>query len=834
MKKQLLIPIFIGICLFSGSVSQRCFGQCVSYVVHACIDVIDDLHVKGNQMWWVHQGGSPPGTHSSCSGDVLSVNGTPWGSWSTPFTLTGVTICMDMTSQVTQNSNVTTLIQSPSGSNGWETIYRFDDSGPSAAHPYAVTFTYCPTSTAPTLTFTVSSPACAGNPVTFTYTGSASSASTYSWNFGDGSPLDTARSPVHTYAIPGPYTVSLDVTNECNIHAGPTVVGIVVSTPPTSTFTKISPVCIGGNSTITYTGNGASGDTYTWSFDGGTVVSGSGQGPYAVNWATSGTKIITLSVNENGCTSPLKTDSVIVNPVPIATFTPPAAQCKRGNSFSFTAGGNFLSTSTFLWTFGPNATPATSTLQNPSGIVFSTTGYHTVTLTFVKNGCLSNTYIDSVKVYTMPAANFSFTDVCLHQPINFYDSSTVSGDVISGWSWNFADGSALGSTQNDVHTYLNSGTHPVTLIATTNMGCKDTIIQNVKVHPLPNTKFSAPNVCDGNSVSFTSLSTIPAPNVIQSSTWNFGDGSPINTSPTTTHPYATIGSKVVHLLTVSDFGCRDSISKTIMINPNPVISFSANDTNGCAPLCLSFTDASIVSPGSIVNRAWNVGDGSGIVNSQIFDHCYFNTSVDLNAQFTVSLAVTSDSGCVTTGSKNNYITVYPDPKAAFIVQPSAASYTDPVITITDLSAGASVWRWNFGDSDTSNVFAPSPHNYTDTGTYIIKLITTTQHGCKDTAYQTITIEPDFVFYIPSAFSPDGDHLNDTFSGKGVFVSQYEMRIFDRWGNLIFYTDDINIPWDGKANHGSEIAPRDVYVYAIKITDVKKKIHNYNGLVTLLR
>src|ERR1035437_1410872 len=153
MRKQLFILIFIGTCLFFGSASQRCFGQCVSYVVHACIDVIDDLHVKGNQMWWVHQGGSPPGTHSSCSGDKLSVNGTPWGSWSTPFTIPGVTICMDMTSQVTQNSNITTLIQAPSGSNGWETIYRFDDSGPSAAHPYAVTFTFCPTSTTPTLTF---------------------------------------------------------------------------------------------------------------------------------------------------------------------------------------------------------------------------------------------------------------------------------------------------------------------------------------------------------------------------------------------------------------------------------------------------------------------------------------------------------------------------------------------------------------------------------------------------------------------------------------------------------------------------------------------------------
>src|ERR1035437_359147 len=213
-------------------------------------------------MWWIHQGGSNPGQHSSCSGDVLSVNGTPWGNWSTPFTLAGVTTCMNMTSTVTQCSNNCTLVQAPSSANNWETIYEFDDSGPSAAHNYKITFTFCPTGTAPTLTFTVSAPACAGNTITFTYTGNASSASTYNWDFGDGSPLGTVQNPTHTYTNPGTYSVSLDVTNDCNIHAGPAIVPVTVSTSPTSTFTVTSPVCIGANSTINYTGTAAASDTY--------------------------------------------------------------------------------------------------------------------------------------------------------------------------------------------------------------------------------------------------------------------------------------------------------------------------------------------------------------------------------------------------------------------------------------------------------------------------------------------------------------------------------------------------------------------------------------------
>ncbi len=831
-----MLSFFLAFSSFpSGSArwASSCFSQCVSYDVHACIDVIDDLHVQGNQMWWVHQGGSNPGQHSSCSGDVLSVNGVFWGNWSTPFTLTGVTECMDVTSTVTQCSNNCVLVQAPGGGNGWETIYKFDDSGPSAAHNYKINFTFCPTTAVPTLIFTVSSPACAGNNVNFTYVGNASASAVYSWDFGDGTPLSAVQSPSHTYANQGTYNVSLEAT-DCGVHAGPTVVAITVSTPPTSVFTKTSAVCIGGNSTITYTGTGAAGDIYTWNFDGGNVVSGSGQGPYTVNWATSGTKIITLSVDANGCVSPITTDSVIVSPVPISTFTPPAGKCLSGNSFSFIAGGNFLPSSTFLWTFGSNASPTTSILQNPTGVVFLTPGYHIVTLTFVKNGCVSNTYADSLLIYPMPTADFSFADVCLNQPINFYDSSLVSSGTISGWVWNFADNSSLGSNQDVIHTYTNPGSYPVKLIASSNMGCKDTIIKNAFVHPLPDVEFSSENVCEGAATLFADLSTIPLTDTLQSLTWNFGDGSPLSTNQNTSHLYAAAGFSVVTLAVVSNFGCHDSISKISIVNPNPVVNFTANDTVGCEPLCVSFQNSSSVLTGTNVQWVWNAGDGSTAGNSQTFNHCYINDSVYSLMSYNVSLTVTSDSGCVSSLTKNNYITVYPNPIASFTVQPETTTITDPVVSITDLSVGAAFWNWNFGDTAVSSLSIPPPHTYADTGTYTITLVTSTQYNCADTSYQTVVIEPNFLFYVPNAFTPDGDGINDSFCGKGIFISAFEMTIFDRWGNLIYKTDNINIPWDGKVNHGSEIAQKDVYVYVFKITDFKNRKHNYKGIVTLIR
>ena len=114
------------------------------------------------------------------------------------------------------------------------------------------------------------------------------------------------------------------------------------------------------------------------------------------------------------------------------------------------------------------------------------------------------------------------------------------------------------------------------------------------------------------------------------------------------------------------------------------------------------------------------------------------------------------------------------------------------------------------------------------------MITSTQYGCIDTTYITVIIEPDFAFYIPNAFSPNDDGINDTFNGKGIFIKDYEMMIYDRWGNLIFYTNDINKPWDGKANQGADMAQRDVYIYVVNLTDILRKKHSYKGTVTLVR
>ncbi|MFY9310959.1 MAG: gliding motility-associated C-terminal domain-containing protein, partial [Bacteroidia bacterium] len=107
-------------------------------------------------------------------------------------------------------------------------------------------------------------------------------------------------------------------------------------------------------------------------------------------------------------------------------------------------------------------------------------------------------------------------------------------------------------------------------------------------------------------------------------------------------------------------------------------------------------------------------------------------------------------------------------------------------------------------------------------------------NCPDTSYQTVIIEPDFMFYVPNAFTPNDDGVNDTFIGKGMFINEFEMMIFDRWGNMVYKTDNINKPWNGKANDGKEPAQMDVYIYTIKISDFKDTKYVYKGTVTLVK
>ena len=797
----------------------------------------------------VHGNGSQDGL----PGDTLSgltIVGTPFTFVPLPITTNSAdSICpgASITLNTAPNSAGYTFSWTPALTLSDPTIYN-PVAHPTATTTYSVALTNpngCLTSSTTTIVVNPKPQAafrnttvCGGNATQFTDSSSTSSGTitNWVWNFGDTSLLNTAQSPSHMYANAGNYNAKLLVNN--NFGCTDSIIkSVQVHYQPTVGFTHAD-VCFKDTMYFSDTSSvvpPASITGYLWAFGDGSSTS-SLQNP-SHYYSSAGPYTVTLvATTSDGCSN--------VTNVPVTVFAAPHSLFTFSNTCLFDS-AQFTNSSqnplqgtisNWSWDFG-DASPLQTAVWNPSHL-YSAPGNYTVTLiTHSSNLGCANTLKDTITIFPEPIANFGFTSVCLNQATNFYDSSAVSNGGINGWSWDFGDGPPSALIQYPNHTYANSGMYSVSLVSTTNNGCKDTITKNIIVHPLPNVVFNATNVCDGNAAVFSDFSTMsanPTNDMIQLWSWNFADSSAFASIQNTSHLYAAAGSYPVQLVVTSNFGCAKSGNKTVVVNPRPVVSFTAADTIGCEPLCTSFHNLSFISTGHTAYGLWYFGDGDSISSLQDVFHCYVNDSISSPVFYTPVLKVTSDSGCVAIAIKNNYITVFPKPEAIFTAQPATTTIANPVISITDASIGGNFWSWNFGDTATSFVFNPAPHTYADTGVYKITLITSTQHNCMDTAYQTISIEPNFTFFIPNAFTPDGDGINDTFTGTGTFINQFEMSIFDRWGNLIYKTDDINKPWDGKVNHGNETAQRDAYVYVMKVIDIKMTKHNYKGIVTLVK
>jgi gliding motility-associated-like protein len=160
---------------------------------------------------------------------------------------------------------------------------------------------------------------------------------------------------------------------------------------------------------------------------------------------------------------------------------------------------------------------------------------------------------------------------------------------------------------------------------------------------------------------------------------------------------------------------------------------------------------------------------------------------------------------------------------------------DPTVHFYDMSTGAPVtsWTWNFADplNTTSSVQNPV-FMYDSHGSYAVQLSVATQYGCKDSTIKIVQVSEDYMLYLPNAFTPNGDGLNEVFAARGMGVKSLKMYIYDRWGNLLFFTDDMEKGWDG-TNKG-EIMQEDVYVWKIELKTFKNETRQVKGTVSLVK
>lgn len=409
------------------------------------------------------------------------------------------------------------------------------------------------------------------------------------------------------------------------------------------------------------------------------------------------------------------------------------------------------------------------------------------------------------------------TSTCDGLTVDF-DNQSVNG---SSYWWDFGDPNA-GNDTSDLATpswtYSDSGTYTVTLITQPGWPCADTATSVFEVYLPINPLFVAPAPMCMHALPVSLDATGVFGNNAQIE-WDLGPNGamPLMTGDPVMADFTAPGNHAVEL-TITDHGCTESYTDTVRLYPAPTAAFTP-DTSGCVPLPVQFGNQSTA--WTPMQYRWEFGDGTTSTQAAPL------YTYQADGAYDVKLTVMTNSGCVDTAEAfhPNAVRGYPQPVAGFSVHPPTVNVLDPVVLITDQSQQAASWTyWIDGEQVADPTFLWS---FSDAGEYTIVQEVSTSQTCVDRTELTVVVR-DHLFYAPNAFTPDGDGVNDLFWPRVVGAASYDLRVFDRWGSVIFSTGSSEQGWDGAG------LPPEVYSYKATITDKGGKHREYFGSVTLVR
>jgi gliding motility-associated-like protein len=571
--------------------------------------------------------------------------------------------------------------------------------------------------------------------------------------------------------------------------------------------------------------------TYTWTPPPG---GGAVQTTSCITATTPGTYVCTVTSFVTCLLA--QTYTYVIYPAPVPAFTSNTVclgSITNVNSNSSPNGGSGISN--YTWDFGDGSALVTGNGANVAQHQYAAPGLHNVELKVENVGGCRDSISIPISVSPMPSADFTANNICQGGITSFTNTTQANGTNITNWYWDYTyDNVTDNVTFAPSLTYPNSGVFNVALTAVTDLGCSHTMIKAISVYSNPVAQFAFTRTCLGDATYFTDLSYVIGNNgTINSWDWDF-DNNIASTEATgqfagTT--FSSYGPKTINLSISTNLGCRSSAAISMYVNPSPNVNFTSDRQAGCEPLAVTYTNQSTILNGSIATYSWSVGDNGGSTE-ETFTHVY------PTGHYTVSLTAISDSGCVSNIIVPNYIFSYPTPIAHYTVDPQTTSILEPIVNFSNLSYGPyNQFWWYFGDKPQPDSVTANPTHFYDTdfgSEYMTTLIVRNEYACSDTTQRLVVIDPDYVMYVPNAFTPNGDGLNDIFQAKGYYIEKFNMDIFDRWGEIIFKTDDINKGWDGTVRGGSKIAENCVYVWKAIVIDVNHKRHMLTGHVTLMK
>lgn len=648
----------------------------------------------------------------------------------------------------------------------------------------------------------------------------------YQWSTG-------ATTPGIQTTTAGNYTVTVTDPNGCS---GTTSQQITIHQNPTPTITGLFTICDGASGTLNTTYDPA----FTYSWSNGAVSS-------TIQPTSAGIYTVTVT-DGNGCTG-TASQQLTVNNNPTPVISGSTSFC-AGTTVQLSVNGTY---SSYVWNNGANLQqttinagglytvvvtdnngcsgsaqytvtmnalpqvnlPATvdlctgnTTTLNPgtfpsytwsdgstgNTLNVSATGSYAVTVTD-PNGC-TGTASSTVTIHSNP------------DPVIFGDTSICDGgntilSVIGsyqGYNWN------TGSSAT-VLPVTAGGSYGV--IVTDQYGCTGQASFSVAQYPRPQIQITGKlEICEGESTTLTAVSG-PATYV-----WSNGSATP-TISTTTGGNYTVVATNV--------YGCTANATALITAHKQPDVSYSPINMITCEELKFKFNNTSTHDPGS--KFFWRFGDG-GFSAERSPMHVYAAPG-----DYNTSLRITTPYGCTDSTSEIISILLPALPKAEFAQSARIVSVFNSEISFQNKSNNAVRYKWSFGDGTSSEEENPT-HIFDQVGSLKIKLHAFNEVECRDEFETTLEVVP---FFVPNAFTPNNDGKNDVFFDGVPYmnITSFDMKIFNRWGQLVYQTDSFLRPWDG-LDAGGNPAPEGLYSYMIQIVSIKGKYYEYPGTFSLIR
>lgn len=703
----------------------------------------------------------------------------------------------------------------------------------------------------------------------------------YTWDFND-SNTATTQNTTHTYAGFGTYNVELKLDYGNNCYDSLTK-QVTVNENPVAAFT-IADVCNDTVATPVNNSTISSGTiTSNWSFGDGTAIA-TGQAP-SHTYQQSNTYTVTLiTITAAGCADTASNPVTVVAPTAIDFASPSLCEGSVSVFNDLTTNPYNTTVTGYTWDFGDGNTDTQQNTQH----IYATAGNYTVELRLQYNNNCADSLSKQLTVHNNPVADFNSTNPCIGQDMQLTDASTPAVDI-NAWNWDLGNGNTT-NTQNGTYNFTSAGNHTVDLIVTTNAGCKDTVSKQVNVRDKGNAQFTAAPVCLGTATQFTNTTNVVT-NPVSGFGWVFGDGTGNSTATDPTYTYTADGTYQTTIIANFANGCADTSTQAVVVNINPTTTAIITDVT-----CYAGSDGSIAltpvlgaqpftynwsippttaTVSSLTQGAYNVtftdansctGTGTYTVNqptqltidtvvvpitcyqytdgvitviaqngSPGYTYQWSNGNTDaVNSQLgdgTYSVTVSDSHGCsVSTSVQLNQPLQY-----TILLDTVAEVYLGQTVTLNAqaINGNPSTWLWTPAN-DLSCATCPTteagPYNNMR---YVVESVD--DKGCRATAFVNVIVNGKYEIFVPNAFTPNGDGTNDYFEvfGNKEAWKQFEVTVFNRWGEKIYESSDMNFKWDGVFK--GELQNPGVYVYTVKLVYLNNYTDKmYKGTLTLIR